>query len=82
MIPLKRLTRPARKSPLPGKNSTTGRPGFAGTCQTMTFSPSAVASTCSSASAKPAASGVVRPTGGIGNSIERCWKNKKASPPP
>src|SRR5882757_1227216 len=65
-MPLKRATRPARKSPLPGKNSTTGRPGFAGTCQMMTFSPSAVVRKCSSASAKPAAWGVVRTVCGIG----------------
>jgi hypothetical protein len=47
----------------------------------MTFSPSAVVRKCSSASEKPAASGVVRPTGGIGNNIERCLKNRTAMLP-
>src|SRR5882757_6044100 len=79
-MPLKRLTRPARKSPLPGKNRITGRPGFAGTCQTMTFSPSAVVRTCSSACGKPAASGEVRAMGGIGNSIDRCMTNSAMRP--
>src|SRR6202051_3222369 len=58
----------------------TAWPGFAGTCQTMTFSSSAVVRKCSSASGKPAASGVVRSFCGIGKTNERCTKNNTARP--
>src|SRR5580693_8327739 len=58
----------------------TARPGLAGTCQTMTFSSSAVVRKCSSASGKPAASGVVRSFCGIGKRNDRCTKNSTARP--
>src|ERR1700679_1620874 len=58
----------------------TAWPGFAGTCQTMTFSPSTVVRKCSSASGKPAASGVVRVFCGIGKRNDRCTRNSTARP--